>query len=144
MKFKLDKKKASTYVTQGVGAVGGTLISKGAMSVAPEMLKSPAVRGAIGVTALVLASAITGASTLDKSLQGVALGVGIQQTSEAIAGLVKPSLSDAPQSKGQKFISAAFNGLNGSEMASIKIPQSAWRNTASAPQTRTFTGFAAV
>lgn len=111
MNTKIDSKKVMQTATLGVSAGVGALVSKGAMSIAPASFRKPLVRGVLAAAALVAASTISGNDTTNTAIKGALLGVGIQQTAEAVIGFVKPSVAVEPATTAQKFIAGAVQGI---------------------------------
>lgn len=144
MKVGLNQKNAISTATLGVAAAGGSMVSKGAMSFAPASMKKPILKGILGIAGLIAASTIQGKDTADVVARGVLLGAGVQQSLEAVAGIVKPKLAVAENPSGmQKFLNASVDGLAGSESSDYQLPDGAWADFEEQAQPSTVT-FAAV
>ena len=145
MKLKLNQTNAIKTATLGVSAASGALVSKGAMSYAPAAMQKPLSKGIIGVIALVAASTITGTGTVKDVSQGLLVGVGIQQTLEAVAGVAKDGIAKMDSESGvTKFLAASVNGLAGTEGTNnVEFPTGAW-DRISEPAKIVSKGFAAI
>lgn len=122
MNLKLNQDKIISTATLGVSAGVGALVSKGAMTIAPESFKKPAVRGVLGVVAIVAASTISGNSITNTAMKGGLLGVGIQQITESVVAFIKPTAKvETATTTGQKFLGGMVQGLTGVD-ESFELP----------------------
>ncbi len=72
-------------------------------------------------------ASIPGQGTTEKAIKGALTGVAIQQGFETIADVVKPNLPVTTDgaTKGQQFVAAMSNGMNGADSDYI-LPTNAW------------------
>ena len=111
MNFKFNKGSVQDTATLGVGAIAGNYISKGVSAVVPSEINEPIIKAAIGAGGIVLGGSLQGKGSLPNLLRGVFLGLGIENISSAINGLVSPTLPVESTTKSQKIAKAMF-GMN--------------------------------
>lgn len=131
MKTKFDKNTMKSIAVLGAGALLGTLVSKGAMAIAPDEVREPIVQTGLGLGSFAVSGAIQGDGTLENLTRGALMGVAINSTVNGINGFVAPSIPED-----NKFLKAAF-GMNAAEEsydynydAPISIPsQTVWNDS---------------
>ncbi|WP_299681104.1 hypothetical protein [uncultured Tenacibaculum sp.] len=133
MNFKFNRGSVQDTATLGVGAIAGTYVSKGISAVVPSEINEPIIKAAIGAGGIVLGGSIQGKGSLANLLRGVCLGLGAENISGAINGLVAPTLPADSTTKTQKIAKAMF-GMNSpieEDYMPTFIPPSldVWENT---------------
>ena len=134
MKFKLNKKNAVSEGTTVASAIGGSLLSKGAMSLIPADKRSTLISGGVALASVLAVASIEGKGTGETVLKGVLTGVAIEQGVSTLTEAIKPSITLVTDgsSKKDKFVAAMF-GLNGADDGEpFIIPQDVWGNSGSA------------
>jgi hypothetical protein len=129
MNVKSIIKNSTPVFTQGVSAAGGIMVSKGAMSYAPAVLQKPLSKLGIATACFIAAAVIPGEGTLVEIAKGVTTGIGVQQTTSAIAGFVSPSIAKLEEGKAKTFLNSAISGMAGVEnVAQFNLPSRVWGN----------------
>lgn len=115
MKVAFNQSKAISTTTQGVGAVGGMLLSKAGMGAAPKSFNMPITKLVVGTMLLVGASTITGKGAGFDLAKGVSFGAGAMQVAEGVAGLLKSSVENLEDGKTKEYAVNAIQGLAGAD-----------------------------
>ncbi|WP_435415050.1 hypothetical protein [Polaribacter aestuariivivens] len=122
MNLKLDNKTTISRTTQGVGAVGGVMASKVAMSFAPAILNKPLSKIVFGIAFIVAPALVKGKGAGADLLKGAGYGAGSIQLAEGVAGLLKPTVEKMQEGKVKEIAQKSMYGLAGADSELIELP----------------------
>jgi hypothetical protein len=106
--MKFNSKTAKEIGTTGGSAIVGTKISKAVNELIPANWKNPGVHGAVMLVSIAAAAMIPGNGLGAQIGRGLALGVAVNQGSEAADQIVAPMLPVA-DTKAKQLLASAFS-----------------------------------